>query len=177
MGLDLVIPPLSPPRQAAVRDLLFDLSQEHSSDSLITLLVNQILDYQSDPNPLSRRRKWCLAMIHSRQELEDHLRARLASFGVTFRQEDGFVTGRDDHVVREATLFEAWFGIWPGLGGIPAEEVDWGDIVEDLSFSREADAARYEQSLERAGTENYTSYHLGSDGKWHILIVRDNPYQ
>ena len=171
----LVIPPLSAKHDRALMDVLHDLSKEKSLDAAVESLVTGILDYDSDVSPASRRRKWCLATIHTRDELTEHIRQQLLSSGVPFRNAEGeFLTGCRNVTVHEASLWEAWFGIHPGLGGIPAEKVDWGDIVEDYSFASEWAAKQFAESLD--ADDIATSWYLGDDGRWHVTIVHDNPY-
>jgi hypothetical protein len=171
----LVNPPLSGKHDRALADILHDLSKEKPLDALVESLVTGILEYESDQDPASKRRKWCLATIHTRDELAEHIRHQLVGSGVPFANGEGeFITGRRNVTVYEASLLDAWFGIHPGLGGIPAEKVDWGDTVEDYSFASEWAAKQFAESLDEDAIA--TSWYRGSDGRWHVTIVHDNPY-
>lgn len=139
---------------------------------MVESLVQGILEYNQDKDSASRRRKWCLAAIHTRDELAEHVRRQLVRSGVSFPDE--FISGREHIESHEASLWEAWFGIHPGLGGIGADKVNWGDVVEDYSFGSEWDAKRFAESLDKNAIA--TGYYLGSDGLWHVNIVHDNPY-
>lgn len=155
-------------------------------------MVNSLIDHEATADPFLKRRKWCLAQIHTRKELETVVREGLKSFvglnglgelgaagkasttGATKTAgqsgEPNVLYGNDPY---EADLFDAWFGIATlkhregGTGWGSADDIDWGEELGDESFDNAKDALEFADQLTKDGIEN-TGVYLGADGRWHV---------
>jgi hypothetical protein len=189
--------PLPQPMREKLRDLLADKLRSKSVDQIVNELVDSLIDHKATVDPFLRRRKWCLAQIHTREELATVVREGLKSFaglnglgelgesspvgktsasGATrvagqSGEPDG-LSGNDPYT---ADLFDAWFGIATlkdregGTGWGSADDISWGEQLGDESFDRIEDALGFAGDLTKEGIEN-TGVYLGADGKWHVTF-------
>ena len=159
--MHIVVPPLLPAVQKNARDWLVELSQTRSLKRAVDDIVEDLIDYATETDPYLKRRKWCLATIYSRAELDAHVEYHLRNSGVTFAATPEFIAGEQtDTEVYPASIFDAWFGIGFGFGSIHAENVDWRDAVYDYSFATEK------------AMEDYLDAHFGSETRSMGLVSR-----
>jgi len=170
---------------------LADKLREQRADEIVTEMVDSLLDHGATADPFLRRRKWCLAQIHTREELATMVRRGIATFtglnGLSALDADaesstdatappsrpGDGDGLHGNDVFAADLWDAWFGLAGlrehegGTGWGAAEDIDWGEELGDVSFQDVADALEYSADLTAQGIDN-TGVFLGSDGLWHV---------
>lgn len=168
------LPPLVPLRaftREKLRDLLADKLRSKNVDQIISEMVDSLIDHEATADPFLKRRKWCLAQIHSRKALATVVREGLKSFvGLNGLGEPDVLYGNDPY---EADLFDAWFGIATlkdregGTGWGSADDIDFGEELGDESFDNVADALEFAEQLTENSIEN-TGVYLGADGNWHV---------
>jgi hypothetical protein len=184
-----------------LRDLLADKLRSKNVEQIVDEMVDSLLDHQATSDPFLKRRKWCLAQIHTRKELETVVREGLKSFtGLNGlgelgdagkasttramktagkRAEPDVLYGNDTY---EADLYDAWFGILTWRGGHSgdggatwgsADDIDWGEEIGVATFENMEDAQEFAAELAKDGMENTGAY-VGADGKIYVRYDFDS---
>ena len=168
--------PLSGPtrlgRRDAFRDGVIDLLRTRTRQQIVTEALRRFKDLKSEPDPMVRRRKWCLLQLHSNQELREIIERELDELGpLPATAEKDIASGHGEWTLEEASLWDAIAGIADGhaMGGSwgSSDDVEWGETYHDYATDDLEDAQAMAAALDAAGIAN-TGVFPGGDGKYHV---------
>lgn len=173
----MTIPLTAPSRQKrydAFRDGVIDLLRTSSRKQIVTEALRRFKDLKSEPDPMVRRRKWCLLQLHSSAELREIVERQLDELGaLPEAAEKDITSGHGEWTYDEASLWDAIAGIADGhaMGGSwgSADDVDWGEGFFDYATDDLEDAQAMAAALDSAGVPN-TGVFPGGDGRYHVAI-------
>jgi hypothetical protein len=159
--MDVIPVKLSNRVDRLVRDRLYDLVGDGGLDAFAASYADEVLRWKSEKNQRMRRFKWCLATLHTREELEGMVRQRLSAFelGVDAGEATAFsgAAGSVEHTTAglcDMILF----------GEL---NLSWGEDMDVGHFGTLAEATAYANELNEQGIDNTGPY--GSNGDYYVV--------